>query len=188
MMHPEDNPWRRLRSRIAYANDWITVREDEVIRPDGQPGIYGVVETRIATGVIALTPEDEIYLVGQYRYPLDCYSWEIVEGGADPGEPPLAAAQRELREEAGLIAEHWEQLGGEIHVSNCISSERGYVYLARGLREVAAAPEGTELLQVRKVPLEAAFGMLDRGEISDAVTIIALLRLFRWRAAGQRPA
>lgn len=184
MTHPEDNPWRRLRSRIAYANDWITVREDEVIRPDGQPGIYGVVETRVATGVIAITPDDEIYLVGQYRYPLDCYSWEIVEGGADPGESPLAAAQRELREEAGLIAGRWEQLGGEIHISNCISSERGFVYLARDLREVEAEPEATELLQIRKIPLEEAYAMLDRGEITDAVTIIALLRLFRMRASS----
>jgi len=119
------NPWTTLATRVVYTNPWITVREDKVLRPNGSPGIYGVVETRLATGVLALTPEEDCYLVGQYRYTMHEYSWELIEGGSDPGEDALAAAQRELREEAGLTARDWQPLGGEIHLSNCHSSERG---------------------------------------------------------------
>ncbi len=140
----QKNPWKTINSKVVYKNDWIQVREDNVIRPDGKPGIYGVVETRIATGVIAVTPENEIYLVGQYRYPTDCYSWEIIEGGTELDESPLETAKRELREEAGLLAESWEQLGGEIHLSNCFSTEIGVFFLAKGLTIVQAEPEGTE--------------------------------------------
>ena len=157
----------------------MTIREDRVIRPDGADGIYGVMETRIATGVVALTPEKDVYLVGQYRYPTECYSWEIVEGGTDPGEMPLATAKRELKEEAGIVAERWSQLGGEIHLSNCISSEIGYLYLAQGLTETEPEPDGTEVLQIRKVPLAECLAMVDRGEIQDAMTIMGLLRLDR---------
>ena len=179
----EVNPWQTLDSTVMYENPWIRVREDQVIRPDGQPGIYGVVETRIATGVVALTPDDEIYLVGQYRYPMGCYSWEIIEGGTDAGEAAIDAAKRELKEEAGLSAAHWEALGGEIHLSNCHSSERGFLFVARDLTEGAAMPDGTEQLQLRKMPLAEAYAMLDRGEITDGMTILALLWLERARAA-----
>lgn len=174
-LSPTPNPWKTLSSRAIYSNPWISVREDQVIRPDGQPGIYGVVETRIAAGVLALTPEDELYLVGQYRYTMDAYSWEIIEGGTDPGEGPLEAAKRELQEEAGLAAEHWEALGGEIHVSNCHSSERGYVFIARGLSQVASCPDATEELQLRKVPFEEALRMVQQGEITDAIAMIGIL-------------
>lgn len=175
----ERNPWKTVSTRTVYTNPWITVREDQVIRPDGNPGIYGVVETRIATGVIALTPQFEVFLVGQYRYPTGIYSWEIIEGGADPGEPPLEAAKRELREEAGVLATEWEQLGDEVHLSNCFSSERALFYLARGLTETEREPEGTEVLQIRTAPLVECLGMVDRGEIKDAMSVIALLRLER---------
>ncbi len=187
-MPADQNPWRRLSSRIVYENPWIRVREDAVVRPDGAPGIYGVVETRPATGVIALTDDDEVYLVGQYRYTLDTYSWEIVEGGADPGETPLEACQRELREEAGLVAAHWTPLGAEIHLTNCHSSECAYLFVATGLRHVGAEPEGTEQLRVRKVPFHEALAMVDRGEIPDAVSIMAILRLDRLRRSrAQQP-
>jgi len=179
------NPWKTLSTRVVYSNPWITVREDQVIRPDGQPGIYGCVETRLATGVIAMTPNREIYLVGQFRYTMDEYSWEIVEGGSDPGEDALKAIQRELREEAGLVAEHWRSLGAEIHLTNCHSDERAYLYLATGLAEVPAEPEGTEELQVRKVPFEEALRMVDAGEIKDAMSMLALLRLDRMLRAGE---
>lgn len=175
------NPWTTLSSKVVYENAWIRVREDQVLRPDGNPGIYGVVETRLATGVVALTPEEEIYLVGQHRYPFDQYSWEIIEGGSDDEESALDAAVRELREEAGLEAEHWEPLGPEIHLTNCHSNERGYLFLATGLREVGANPDGTEELALRKMPLAEALAMVDSGEITDAMTIMALLRLDRAR-------
>lgn len=175
------NPWKTLDTKVVYENPWIRVREDAVVRPDGKPGIYGVVETRLATGVIALTPENEVYLVGQYRYPMDSYSWEIIEGGSDDDESALDAAKRELREEAGLEASHWETLGPEIHLSNCHSNERGYLFLATGLTEVESSPDGTEELVIRKVPLAEALAMVDSGEIADAMSIMALLRLDRAR-------
>jgi 8-oxo-dGTP pyrophosphatase MutT (NUDIX family) len=171
----ERNPWKRLDSRTVYTNPWMTVREDRVIRPDGKEGIYGVVQTRIATGVVAITPQLEVVLVGQYRYPTDVYSWEIVQGGTDEGEEPLTACKRELQEEAGLIAVSWSPLGGEVHLSNCISSEIGFIYLAEGLTHTEAAPDGTEVLRLMSVPLREAVRMATNGEIVDAVSIIGIL-------------
>lgn len=174
------NPWKTVSSRLVYQNDWMRVREDQVIRPDGQPGIYGVMEpTRVATGVVALTAANEVVLVGQYRYTLDCYSWEIVEGGAEPAEAPLAGAQRELAEEAGLAASEWSPLGGRIQLSNSITSEVGYLFLARGLREVPSSPEPTEVLRVERVPFADALARVDAGEIQDAMSIMGLLRAAR---------
>ncbi len=180
----EENPWETLGSKVVYENEWIKVREDAVIRPDGQPGIYGVVETRLATGVMAVTEAAEVYLVGQYRYALGEYSWEIIEGGSDAGESALEAAQRELQEEAGLVARDWVALGDEIHLTNCHSNERGYIFVARDLTEVGATPDGTEDLQLRKVPVAEALAMVDSGEIKDAMTILALLRYSRMKALG----
>ena len=173
------NPWQTLGSRMVYKNPWLSIREDRVIRPDGSEGIYGVVDTRIATGVVALSPDQDIFLVGQYRYPTKMYSWEIIEGGTDDGEDPLSAAKRELEEEAGLVADTWSQLGGEIHLSNCITSERCYIYLAEGLRNVKACPEGTEVLTIKKLPFADALAMVDSGEIVDAVSIMGILRAQR---------
>jgi 8-oxo-dGTP pyrophosphatase MutT (NUDIX family) len=179
-MGQDQNPWKTLDSRLVYQNPWITVREDKVIRPDGKPGIYGVVETRLATGVVALSADLQVYLVGQYRYPTKHYSWEIVEGGSDKEESALHAAQRELKEETGLEAASWLQLGCEFHLSNCFTSEVGYVFLARELREGASAPDGTEILRVRKIPFSEAIGMVDSGEIKDMVSIVGLLRAERY--------
>ena len=170
------NPWKTLSSRRIYENPWIRVREDQVLRPDGSPGIYGVVETKIATGVVALTERQEVYLVGQYRYPTEHYSWEIIEGGAEPGEAPLSAIKRELGEEAGLEAQSWEQLGGEIHLSNCFSAEVAHLYLAKDLTVVPRSPDVTEILEVRCLPLTEALSMVGSGEIKDAMSIIGLLR------------
>ena len=175
----EENPWRTLSTRTVYQNNWIRVREDQVITPGGKPGIYGVVETRIATGVVALTETNEIYLVGQYRYTMNEYSWEIPEGGTEVDEAPLAAAQRELQEEAGVIAARWEQLGSEVHVSNCVSSERAVLFLARELSHCAVSPEDTEVLQVKKVPFHEALAMVDAGQIKDGLSIVAILRAAR---------
>ena len=174
------NPWKTISSRKVYSNPWMSVREDQVIRPDGQNGVYGVIDTRTATGVVALTPEHEVYLVGQYRYPTDVYSWEIVQGGVDEDEDPLTACKRELQEEAGLIAETWTPIGGEIHLSNCISSEKGYLFVAEGLSETEASPDGTEVLQLKKLPLREAVRMAVSGEIVDAVSIIGILLAEKW--------
>ncbi len=182
----EENPWKTLDSKIVYENAWIRVREDEVLRPDGKPGIYGVVETRIATAAVAMNTEGEVYLIGQYRYPHGWYSWELPEGGSDEGETALEAIQRELKEEAGLEADSWVQLGGDIHLSNCHSSEVAYAFLATGLKEGESAPDPTEKLQIKKLPLEEALGLVDSGQIKDALTIIALERA--WKHLKQVPA
>jgi ADP-ribose pyrophosphatase len=174
------NPWITLNSKIVYQNPWIKIREDKVTCPDGNPGIYGVVETVNATGVVALNDKNEIYLVGQYRYPINTYSWEIIEGGGKPGETPLQTIQRELIEEAGLIAEEWTILGNIVHTSNCISDEKAYLYLARGLTEVPRQPDHTEILDVKVVPFSEALSMVHEGEIQDAMSIISILRAERF--------
>lgn len=173
---PESNPWKRLSSRLIYENPWISVREDAVIRPDGKEGIYGVVDTRIATGVVPMTEDNCVVLVGQYRYPIDQYSWEIPEGGTEGDELPLECIKRELQEEAGYTSESWVQLGEEFHLSNCFSSEVGYVFLARDLKPVPVSPDGTEVLQVKKVPFEDCIDMVYSGKIKDSVSIIGILR------------
>lgn len=176
--------WQTRSSRTAYKNPWIDVREDAVIRPDGKEGIYGVVQCRLACGVVALTERDEVVLVGQYRYATKRYSWEIIEGGAERGEEPLAASKRELREEAGLEAERWRQLGGEIQLSNCHSDELAYLFVAEGLVQVGAEPEGTEALAIATVPLTEAWARVVSGEMSDAMTVMALQRLWLERCGA----
>lgn len=175
-MNKTENPWKTLSSKVVYSNPWITVREDAVITPSGTEGIYGVVEPRIATGVVALTETNEVYLVGQYRYATNIYSWELPEGGAELNEDPLTAIKRELKEEAGIIADNWKQLGSEIHLSNSFTNERAFLYMATGLHSVQNDPDDTEILQVKKVPFQDALKMIDSGEILDAMTMLGLYR------------
>ena len=176
---PLTNPWRTLASQTVYENAWIRVREDRVLRPHGDPGIYGVVEMKVATGVLALTAAREVILVGQWRYPFGQYSWEIVEGAAEAGESPQAAAARELREEAGLIAHRWRPLGGPIWLSNSVTNEVAHLFVAEDLESTEAAPDDTELLKLRRVPLFEAIDMAAAGDLTDSMTVIALLRLGR---------
>lgn len=172
----EDNPWVTHGTRIVYKNNWITVREDQVTCPDGQPGIYGVVSGALATGVVAINEKNEIYLVGQFRYSIGKYSWEIPEGGALPGEDALSAAKRELQEEAGIVAESWTQMGEPVHTSNCISDETAYLYLAKNLKYVGNKPDPTEVLKVKCVPFAEALNSIHRGDISDGMSIIGIAR------------
>jgi 8-oxo-dGTP pyrophosphatase MutT (NUDIX family) len=179
------NPWTRRDSREIYENPWIRVREDQVIRPDGKPGIYGVVEFKSwAIGVVPLTEDGDTFLVGQYRYVLGHYSWEIPEGGGSPLRTPLEGAQRELLEETGIRAGRWTYLG-EAHLSNSATDEVGCVFLAEDLTYGEAAPDGTELLEVRRLPLEQAFRMAMTGEISDALAVIGLARAWHYLASGR---
>lgn len=175
-MKDESNPWQTISSRAVYENPWISVREDQVFRPDGNPGIYGVVSMKNrAVGVVPLHEDGTVTLVGQFRYTMDEYSWEIPEGGCAPDEEPIEAARRELREETGLIPQKMKQLGGEIHLSNSVSDERAYLFLATGLTPGEAAPEGTEKLAIQRVKLETAVEMALRGEIRDALSVLGLL-------------
>lgn len=174
------NPWLTLKSEKIYDNPWISVREDKVLRPDGESGIYGVVHFKnTAIGILAIE-EDFIYLVGQYRYPLKQYSWEIPEGGCAEGEDLLQAAQRELAEETGLRAEKWEMLG-EAYLSNSVSDERAVWFLATELTQGESQPEGTEQLIVRRVLFSEALSMALAGRITDAVSLLAMMS-YRVRA------
>jgi 8-oxo-dGTP pyrophosphatase MutT (NUDIX family) len=170
----EPSPWRRLSRRTAYENPWIEVLHDEVIRPDGQPGIYGVVHFRSrAIGVVPIDAADRVLLVGQFRYTLDHYSWEIPEGGGGFDESPEEAARRELVEETGYNGGTWRELC-RAALSNSVTDEVAILFVATGLEAGPASPEGTEQLQLRWVPFAEAMAMIARGEITDAMTILAL--------------
>lgn len=180
------NPWTTLGTRLVYENPWISVREDQVLRPDGQPGIYGVVHFRNkAVGVLPVDDRGRIWLVGQYRYPVGRYSWEIPEGGGHAGESVEETARRELREETGMTAGRLE-LVATAHLSNSVSDEVAYIFRATHLEEGASAPEGTERLQVRRVEWSEAWEMYRRGEITDSMSVIAVLHEAVRRVEGSR--
>jgi 8-oxo-dGTP pyrophosphatase MutT (NUDIX family) len=166
-------PWCRRSRTTAYRNPWIEVHHDEVDRPDGSPGIYGVVHfENAAVGVVAVGDDGRILLVGQHRYPLDEYSWEIPEGGAAP-HAMLEGAQRELQEETGYEAASWRQLC-RLSVSNSVTDERGALYLATGLQPGTAEPEPSEDLALRWATLGEVLAEIEDGSIHDAMTIAAI--------------
>ena len=176
--HSSTNPWTTLSSRSVYRNAWIHVREDQVRNPSGGHGIYGVVEYQNrAVGVIPVDERGWTWLVGQYRYTHDRYEWEVPEGGCPAGEELLACARRELREETGLIAASYEPLLSELQLSNSVSDERAWLFVARGLTQLDAEPEETEALAVWHLPLREAVAMAADGRIRDAMSVAGLLRL-----------
>lgn len=181
-------PWLRRSRRIAYQNAWVTVWHDEVTRPDGQPGIYGLVHfANLAVGVVVRDEDDRVLLVGQHRYALDAMSWEIPEGGVPAGESALEGAVRELREETGVEAADWRELA-RLHLSNSVSDEAAILFTARAATHGEADPEGTEQLEVRWVPFEEALAMTLDGRITDALTVCGIERIALLRGrelAGQ---
>jgi 8-oxo-dGTP pyrophosphatase MutT (NUDIX family) len=177
MKDQDKNPWTILDEAVKYDNPWIRVTEYRVLNPNGGKGIYGKVHFKnLAIGIVALDDENNIYLVGQYRFPLDQYSWEIPEGGGPHGIDPLESARRELLEETGLKAGSWEKLL-EMHLSNSVSDEYGIIFLATQLSQHDAMPEETEELRVKKIPLDEACEMVNNGTITDSLTVAALLKM-----------
>jgi len=167
--------WKKLSSKTVYDNAWMQVREDHVINPGGGENFYGHVRFKnVAVAIIALDDANNTWLVGQDRYTLGEYSWELPMGGAPLDEQPLVAAQRELKEETGISAEDWEELI-RLHPSNSITDELGIAYVATGLSFGDTQFEETEDLAIRKLSLDDAVKMVLDGEITDAISAAALL-------------
>jgi 8-oxo-dGTP pyrophosphatase MutT (NUDIX family) len=171
--------WKKLSSRVVWENDWMQVLEDDVINPGGGKNRYGHVHFKNrAVAILPLDKDNNTWLVGQQRYTLNAWSWELPMGGAPLDEAVLDAAQRELREETGLVAASWRELL-TLHTSNSITDELGIVYVARDLTEGETDFEETEALEVRKLPFGEAVAMVERGEITDAISVAAILRAAR---------
>lgn len=181
------NPWVTLRIRSVYDNPWITVTERDVVNPGGGKGIYGVVHFKnLAIGVVPIDSEGATYLVGQYRYALRRYSWEIPEGGGAKGIAPQKSAQRELAEETGLRARHWREIL-QMDLSNSATDEQVHIFLAWGLRQLSANPEETERLIVRRLPFAQALKMVEVGKIRDAISIAGIQRVNMMALANKLP-
>lgn len=177
IMDVNQNPWKILAEKPVYDNRWIGVTEFDVINPNGGAGIYGKVHFKnLAIGVLPIDEDGNTYLVGQYRFTIGGYSWEVPEGGGMQGEDPLIAAQRELIEETGLVASEWRQVL-TMHLSNSVTDEFAVLFLARGLEQRTAMPEETEQLQVRKIRFEDAYQMVRNGEITDAMSVALIQRV-----------
>ncbi|MBV8705637.1 MAG: NUDIX hydrolase [Acidobacteriaceae bacterium] len=175
------NPWKTKSSREIYKNAWIRVREDHVVRPDGGPGIYGVIEIRPSVGVVAIDRQDRVVLVGQWRYSLDRFSWEIPRGGSHPGETDmLGVAQRELAEETGVIAQHWQKLGA-VDICNGVANDVQTLFLATGLSETEMNLDPEEDITVKWLPFEEAVGMAMAGHITEVCSVAALFQVALWR-------
>ena len=173
----EANPWKTNSSREIYSNPWIKVREDKVTTPANTDGIYSVVEFQnSAVGIVPLDSAGYTWLVGQWRYPLQEYSWEIIEGGCPINEEPLDCAIRELKEEAGLVAQNYQEILN-MSLSNSSTDDRATVYLATDIEIGEAEPEETEDLKLIRLPLSEAIEYAMTGKIHDAISVAALLKL-----------
>lgn len=180
LKHEIKNPWTTLSGEVKYDNPWITVTEFQVLNPSGGRGIYGKVHFKNkAIGIIALDKDLNTWLVGQYRYTLDAWHWEIPEGGGPLEIPPLESAKRELREETGLAAGKWSEVV-HLHTSNSVTDEEGHVFLAEDLQEGVNALEDTEAdLKVWKLPFKDALQMVLDGKITDGMSVMGILKVAR---------
>ncbi len=179
------NPWKTKTSRIVYQNNWISVREDEVIRPDGNPGIYGVIFIRPSVGVLAINERDEVVLVGQWRYSLNRYSWELPRGGSHPGEETnmLDVAKRELAEETGVVAAHWQFLG-TVDNGNGVAEDVQSLYLASGLSHTQMNLDPEEDITVEWKPFDEVLAMAMNGGITEVCSVAAICKVALLRGGG----
>jgi len=174
-----ENPWITHATREIYSNPWIALTEHDVTNPGGGKSLYGKVHFKAyAIGIIPLDEHQNTWLVGQHRYPLNEFSWEIPMGGGPLEISKLESAKRELKEETGLTAEKWTDLC-KIHLSNSVSDEEGYAFLAEGLTQGETEFEETEKLEIKKVPFREAVEMCDEGKITDSLSVAAIYRLAR---------
>ena len=157
--------WKIKESKEKYKNPWINVREDKVIRPDGKDGIFGVVEMITGVSVIPLDNDGFVYLTNEFHYAIEKHSIEVVSGGVDQNEKSLDAAKRELKEETGIIADKWINLGIVNPFTTVIKSP-STIYLARNLQFFEANPEGTERIEIVKVKFNDALKMVMKSEIT----------------------
>lgn len=175
-MDKHDNPWTTLSTRQVYSNPWLEVWEDDCLDPSGKPAIYGRVNFRNrAVGIIPLTEDGSTWLVGQYRYCVKEYSWEIPMGGSPQGSSLLEAAHRELKEETGLSAGRMEQIL-HVRMSNSVTDEVGYVFIAEDLAEGEPEFESTEKIDIRRLPFSEALHMARNGGIADALSVAGLMQ------------
>jgi len=174
----EENPWKVNHQELRYDNRWISVTESQVTTPAGTPGLYGTVHFKNkAIGIIPVDGEGYTWLVGQWRFPLNAWSWEIPEGGCPEGQLPAEAAQRELKEETGLVAGDFQMIQ-RIHLSNSVSDEEGFLFLARELNQQDSAREETEAdMKVWRLPFREAFAMVLDGRITDSLSVAGLLKV-----------
>lgn len=175
-----NNPWSTLSSREVYDNKWIQIEEHQVINPAGGHGIYGKVHFKNkAIGIVALDEHNNTWLVGQWRYPLNAWSWEIPEGGGPLHDDVLESAKRELKEESGIVATQWTMIQ-RVHLSNSVSDEEGFIFLAEGLSHGENELEDTEAdMKIWKLPFHEALNMVLDGRITDSLTVMGLLKVAR---------
>ncbi len=175
-MNTYKNPWKTLSIKEIYNSPWIILEEHEVLNPANNIGKYNIVKFKnLAIGVLPIDTEGNIYLVGQWRYPLNQYSWEIPEGGGKLDVNPLESAKRELLEETGLIANSYQELL-RLHTSNSVTDELSIVFIATQLTQSEAQPEETEDLSIKKVHLNTAFEMVMNNEITDSISMAAIMK------------
>lgn len=176
MVDETKNPWKIHQEEKVFSNPWITVRKYDVTDPGEKPGTYSVVEFQnLAIGIVPLDKDLNTWIVGQYRFPLNTYSWEIPEGGGPLNEDPLSSAKRELSEETGIVAKDWTLIQ-EFNTSNSVTDEKSLIYVAKNLSYENSHPESTEELVVKKIPFNELHQMVLDGKIQDSLTIIAVLK------------
>ncbi|MCA0362932.1 MAG: NUDIX hydrolase [Spirosomataceae bacterium] len=176
-MESQKNTWKKLSTQVIYENPWIEVEHHEVLNPSGGAGIYGQVNFKnIAIGIIPVDNDLNTWLVGQFRFPIEEYSWEIPEGGCPMGEDILEAAKRELKEETGFSAEKYTMVA-KIHTSNSVCREVGFIFLAENLTHGESEPEETEDLQIKKVSLKEAYELVMNNQITDSLSVAGILKV-----------